>query len=92
VDLRPVLVQLEHQHATLADHQVAANERLDRLAAQQRRLADTLAEVQEQNVRMQQEQRGLRGAITVLTMVSGVAMVFVAAAIVLLVTQVIFKP
>lgn len=92
VDLRPVLVQLEHQHAGLADHQVAANERLDRLAAQQRRLADTLAELQEQNVRMQQEQRGLRGAITVLTMVSGVAMVFVAAAIVLLVTQVIFKP
>lgn len=91
VDLRPMLLQLERQHATLAEHQAAVGNSLERIAAQQRRLADTLAEAQDQNLRMQQEQRGLRGAITVLTMVSGVAMLFVAAAIVLLVTQVIFK-
>lgn len=91
VDWRPVLAQLEQHAAAFTSQQAVADEGLERLAAQQRRLADTLAAVQEQNARMQQEQSGLRGAITVLTLVSGVAMMFVAAAIVLLVTQVMFR-
>lgn len=86
--LRPLLAQIEQ---ALASRPAADSEGLARMVAQQRRLADQLALVAEQVQQLQREQRGLRGAITVLSAVCGVAVLVMAAAVALLLIEVVFS-
>lgn len=84
MDLAPLLEAMERQQQEAAQARDAWLGAVDPLLAQVRRQSERLGELQDTQQRLHDQVRGLRGTITVLSLVSGVAMVLIASAVALL--------